>query len=75
MTTSHLLGFTVCGMNLKDPTTGKPRDGGKVKKSQAPKDRDECELYLEKLFRYKGSIDLKGIKVVKEELEKMLQYF
>ena len=33
MTTSHLLGFTVCGMNLKDPTTGKPRDGGKVKKS------------------------------------------
>ena len=72
MTTSHLLGFTVCGMNLKNPTTGKPRDGGKVKKSQAPKDRDECELYLEKLFKYKGSADLKGIKVVKEELQKML---
>ena len=33
ITTSHLLGFTVCGMNLKDPETGKPRDGGKVKKS------------------------------------------
>ena len=32
VTTSHLMGFTVCGMNLKDPATGKPRDGGKVKK-------------------------------------------
>ena len=57
MTTSHLLGFTVCGMNLKDPHTGKPRDGGKVKKSQAPKNRDEAELYLEKLFKYNGSPD------------------
>ena len=33
ITTSHLLGFTVCGMNLKYPETGNPRDGGKVKKS------------------------------------------
>ena len=31
VTTSDLLGFTVCGMNLKDPVTGKPRE--KVKKS------------------------------------------
>ena len=58
MTTSHQLGFTVCGMNLRDPHTGNPRDGGKVKKSQAPRNRDEAELYLEKLFNYKGLPDL-----------------
>ena len=52
VTTSHLLGYTVCGMNLKDPLTGKPRDGGKVKKSQAPKNSAEAELYLENFFKY-----------------------
>ena len=29
-TTSDSLGFTICGMNLKDPKTGKERDGGDV---------------------------------------------
>lgn len=64
VTTSHLLGFTVCGMNLKDPNTGKPRDGGKVKKRQAPKNSAEAELYLENFFKYEGDIDRQGIRFV-----------
>ena len=37
-TTSYALGFTVCGMNLKDPKTGAPRNGGKYGKRNPPKD-------------------------------------
>ena len=75
VTTSHLMGFTVCGMNLKDPATGKPRDGGKVKKHQAPRNSQEAELYLENFFKYEGTPDKKGISFMIDELKKMLKYF
>ena len=75
VTTSDLMGFTVCGMNLKDPLTGKPRDGGKKGKSKPPKNSAEAELYLENFFKYEGSPDKDAIKFVMLELKKMLKYF
>ena len=74
MTTSYALGFTICGMHLKDPKTGKDRDGGNLQK-QAPKDFTETQDYLEHFFRYNGGHDMEAIEFVIGELKKMLKYF
>ena len=54
-TTAKLLGFTMCGMTIKDHQSGS--EITKVDKSQVPKDMDEAEEYLENFFRYQGSHD------------------
>ena len=74
-TTSYQLGFTVCGMNLKDPLTGKPRNGGKYSKGKPPKDIIEAQDFLEKFFTHNKDYDYDAIDFVTNELKKMLKYF
>ena len=58
ITCSGQYGFTICGMNLKDPVTGAPRGLGKVGKGQPPRSLDEAEDYFEKFFQSnQGEID------------------
>ena len=75
VTTSDFMGFTVCGMNLKDPKTGKPRDGGKYGKSKPPRTSVEAEFFLENFFKYEGLPDKDAINFVITELKKILKYF
>ena len=75
ITTSNLMGFVVCGMNLKDPKTGKPRDGGKYGKDKPPKTSVEAEFFLENFFKYEGVPDVDAINFVICELKKILKYF
>ena len=72
-TTAKLLGFTMCGMTIKDHQTG--NEISKVAKNQVPKDMDEAEEYLEHFFRCDGSYDYKAIEYVSNELKMMKHYF
>ena len=51
-TTSHTLGFNIGGMSLKDPTSGKPRDIGKLGLDDSCKDRAEAKERLRLFFKY-----------------------
>ena len=62
-------------MNLKDPVSGKSREGGKLDKKYSPRNRDEAEHYLECFFRNEEGHDLDAIKYIEGELKKMLKYF
>ena len=74
ITTSKKLGFTVCGMLLKDPVTGNTKQ--KVGKSKPPKNVSEAEEYLQALFMQgKEDYDIDAIKFVIAEVKKMLKYF
>ena len=62
-------------MNLKDPKTGKPRNGGKHAKGKPPKDIIKAQDFLDKFFKYRNSYDYDAIDFVTNELKKMLKYF
>ena len=70
-TTSYNMGLTICGMSLKNPKTGKDRDGGQVDKSKAPKDFSETLDYLEHFFRHGNGHDMEAIDFVIRECKKM----
>ena len=73
-TTSYNLGFTICGMNLKDPVTGLPKHGGKI--GRRPNNYNEAQDYIERIFyKNKGGFDTDAINYVLGELSKMLKYF
>ena len=72
-TTAKQLGFTMCGMTIKDHQSG--NEISKVPKNQVPKDMDEAEEYLEHFFRCDGGYDYKAIEYVSDELKKMKNYF
>ena len=71
-TTSYSLGFTICGMNLKDPRTGNPRNGGKTGKSNPPKDIVEAQDYLERFFTNRNDYDYDALNFVIGELKEIL---
>ena len=75
MSTSSELGFVFCGMHLKNPKTGKPRDGGKYGKKSYPSNCAQSQKFLEKFFKSADTVDRDAIKFVKIELNKMLKYF
>ena len=61
-------GFTICGMNMKDPCTGKLRTSdrfpaGKTTKKQPPNNLEEAEEYLTAFFSSceGGAIDIEAI--------------
>ena len=74
-TTSYALGFTICGMNLKDAKTGQPRHGGKYGKKLPPRDIVHAQDYLEKFFMHKNDYDYDAINYVIGELKEILRYF
>ena len=63
-TTSYQHGFTICGMLLKDPKTGNPRNGEKYGKGKQPSDIIEAQDYLDKFFKYRNSYDYDAIDFV-----------
>ena len=73
-TTSHTLGFNIGGMSLKDPTSGKPRDIGKLGLDDSCKDRAEAKERLRLFFKYQDGYDMALLNYVISELKKLLQY-
>ena len=61
-------------MNLKDPRTGNPRNGGKTGKSNPPKDIVEAQDYLERFFTNKNDYDYDALNFVIGELKEILKY-
>jgi hypothetical protein len=75
-------GFTICGMNLKNPTTGKPRNtekfkDGKVGKTKPPNNLEEAQEYLTHFFQSEedGKMDAQAIEYSIEELKPIIDYF